>query len=144
MEDITEGLWGTRVSPSTVSNLNKKIYAKIEAWRNRRIDRGLNGVRLIIFGCLPRAHGECGGVSTQGTLPTLHFYHNVFSHVLISLVTDFAVGYAQILSMGQVDVLSRLGSFQEKASQVLGRMSQPWNSQWNLSPSQIRGIEQLG
>src|SRR3984957_14060001 len=25
-------------SPSTVSNLNKKIYAKIEAWRNRRIE----------------------------------------------------------------------------------------------------------
>ena len=33
VEDITEALWGTRVSPSTVSNLNKKIYAKIEAWR---------------------------------------------------------------------------------------------------------------
>ena len=33
-----EALWGTRVSPSTVSNLNKKIYAKIEAWRNRRIE----------------------------------------------------------------------------------------------------------
>ena len=29
---------GTRVSPSTVSNLDKKIYAKIEAWRNRRIE----------------------------------------------------------------------------------------------------------
>ena len=27
VEDITEALWGTRVSPSTVSNLNKKIYA---------------------------------------------------------------------------------------------------------------------
>ena len=26
------------VSPSTVSNLNKKIYAKIEAWRNRHIE----------------------------------------------------------------------------------------------------------
>ena len=38
VEDITEALWGTRVSPSTVSNLNKKIYAKIETWRNRRID----------------------------------------------------------------------------------------------------------
>jgi hypothetical protein len=38
MEDITEALWGTQVSPSTVSNLNKKIYAKIEAWRNRRIE----------------------------------------------------------------------------------------------------------
>ena len=38
VEDITEALWGTRVSPSTVSNLNKKIYAKIETWRNRRIE----------------------------------------------------------------------------------------------------------
>ena len=38
VEDITEALWGTRVSPSTVSNLNQKIYAKIEAWRNRRIE----------------------------------------------------------------------------------------------------------
>src|SRR5947209_16998480 len=38
VEDITEALWGTRVSPATVSNLNKKIYAKIEAWRNRRIE----------------------------------------------------------------------------------------------------------
>jgi len=37
VEDITEALWGTRVSPSTVSNLNKKIYATIEAWRNRSI-----------------------------------------------------------------------------------------------------------
>lgn len=30
VEDITEALWGTRVSRGTVSNLNKKIYAKIE------------------------------------------------------------------------------------------------------------------
>lgn len=37
VEDITEALWGTRVSPGTVSNLNKKIYAKIEAWRNAPI-----------------------------------------------------------------------------------------------------------
>jgi hypothetical protein len=38
VEDITEALWGTRVSPSTVSDLNKKIYATIEAWRNRPIE----------------------------------------------------------------------------------------------------------
>ena len=37
VEDITEALWGTRVSPSTVSDLNKKIYARIEAWRNAPI-----------------------------------------------------------------------------------------------------------
>jgi hypothetical protein len=30
VEDITEALWGTRLSPATVSNLNKKIYATIE------------------------------------------------------------------------------------------------------------------
>ena len=35
VEDITEALWGTRVSPGTVSNLNKKIYEQIEVWRNR-------------------------------------------------------------------------------------------------------------
>src|SRR6516164_3473856 len=29
VEDITEALWGTRVSPSTVSDLNKKIYVLI-------------------------------------------------------------------------------------------------------------------
>ena len=38
VEDITEALWGTRVSSGTVSNLNKKIYEQIEAWRNKPIE----------------------------------------------------------------------------------------------------------
>jgi len=38
VEDITEALWGERVSPSTVSELNQKIYTQIEAWRNRPLD----------------------------------------------------------------------------------------------------------
>jgi transposase-like protein len=38
VEDITEALWGTRVSPSTVSELNQKIYGHIESWRNRPIE----------------------------------------------------------------------------------------------------------
>jgi transposase-like protein len=38
VEDITEALWGTRVSPSTVSELNQKIYRHIDAWRNRPIE----------------------------------------------------------------------------------------------------------
>jgi transposase-like protein len=38
VEDITEALWGTKVSPSTVSELNQKVYARIEAWRNRAIE----------------------------------------------------------------------------------------------------------
>lgn len=35
VEDITEALWGTKVSAGTVSNLNKKVYGHIETWRNR-------------------------------------------------------------------------------------------------------------
>lgn len=38
VEDITQALWGTRVSPGTVSKLNQRIYETIEAWRNRPIE----------------------------------------------------------------------------------------------------------
>lgn len=38
VEDITEALWGTKVSPGTVSRLNAKIYKTIEAWRMRPIE----------------------------------------------------------------------------------------------------------
>ena len=38
VEDITEALWGTRVSSGTVSRLNQKIYRHIEAWRNRALE----------------------------------------------------------------------------------------------------------
>ena len=35
VEDITEALWGSKVSPSTISDLNKKAYVNIENWRKR-------------------------------------------------------------------------------------------------------------
>ena len=35
VEDITETLWGSRVSAGTISELNKKVYVHIEEWRNR-------------------------------------------------------------------------------------------------------------
>ena len=38
VEDITEALWGTRVSSGTVSKLNQKVYQHIEEWRNRPIE----------------------------------------------------------------------------------------------------------
>ena len=37
VEDITEALWGTKVSTGTISNLNKKAYSHIDAWRNRSL-----------------------------------------------------------------------------------------------------------
>ena len=38
VEDITEALWGSKVSPSTISELNKKAYVHIEEWRNRPLN----------------------------------------------------------------------------------------------------------
>jgi transposase-like protein len=40
VEDITEALWGTKVSPGTISELNKKAYVHIEDWRNRPLKGG--------------------------------------------------------------------------------------------------------
>jgi len=38
VEDMSEQLVGSRVSASTVSDLNQKIYQRIELWRNRQIE----------------------------------------------------------------------------------------------------------
>jgi putative transposase len=38
VEDITEALWGSRVSSGTISNLNKKVYKKIDEWLNKPIE----------------------------------------------------------------------------------------------------------
>ena len=38
VEDITEALWGSRVSPSTISGLNQKIFERVEEWRNRPLE----------------------------------------------------------------------------------------------------------
>ena len=37
VEDISEALWGSRVSASTISDLNQKAYVHIEEWRSRRL-----------------------------------------------------------------------------------------------------------
>ena len=33
VEDITKALWGSKVSPTTINELNKKTYVHIEDWR---------------------------------------------------------------------------------------------------------------
>ena len=63
VEDITEALWGTRVSPGTVSNLNKKIYAKIDEWRHRRIEGDHPYVFLDGIGMKRTWAGEVRNVS---------------------------------------------------------------------------------
>ena len=46
VEDITEALWGTKVSPGTISNLNKKVYQHIESWRNRELTESYSYVYM--------------------------------------------------------------------------------------------------
>src|SRR5258708_7068487 len=59
VEDITEALWGTRVSPSTVSDLNKKIYGTIEVLAQSS-DRGRAPV------CLSRRHRAQAQLGRRG------------------------------------------------------------------------------
>lgn len=56
VEDITQALWGTRVSPGTVSKLNQRIYETIEAWRNRPIE-GEHPFVYLDGICLKRSWG---------------------------------------------------------------------------------------
>lgn len=65
VEDITEALWGMKVSASTVSDLNEKMYQRIETWRNRRIEGEYPYVYLDGI-CLKRSWG--GEVRTVSVL----------------------------------------------------------------------------
>ncbi|MBQ7249667.1 MAG: transposase, partial [Deltaproteobacteria bacterium] len=40
LENVAEILWGNKVSPSTISELNQKAYGQIEQWRSRPLDGG--------------------------------------------------------------------------------------------------------
>ena len=39
IEDVSEILWGSSVSASTVSSLNERAFASVEEWRNRPLER---------------------------------------------------------------------------------------------------------
>jgi transposase-like protein len=79
VEDITEALWGTRVSPSTVSELNQKIYAQIEEWRQRPIEKRF--VYVYLDGVwLKRSWG--GEVRNVSVLVAIGVDEDGFRHVL--------------------------------------------------------------
>jgi transposase-like protein len=99
VEDITEALWGTRVSPSTVSELNQKIAGQIDAWRHRPIEGGhayvfLDGLWLkrswggevknvsilVAIGVNADGHREVLGV-TEGTKEDKASWQNFLRHL---------------------------------------------------------------
>ena len=83
VEDITEALWGTKVSPGTISNLNKKAYEHIEHWRNRPLTDGYPYVYVDgVF--LKRCWGE--------------EYENISILVAIGVSSD---GYREIIGAAE-------------------------------------------
>jgi len=91
VEDITEALWGTRVSSGTVSRLNQRIYAQIEAWRTKPID----GSHPYVF-----LDGLVLKRSWAGEV------RNVSVLVAIGIGTD---GYRHILGVAEGDKEDRAG-----------------------------------
>jgi len=79
VEDITQALWGTRVSAGTVSELNKKVYGRIEQWRNRRLETDYPYVYLDGI-CLKRSWG--GEVRNVSVLVAIGVAEDGFREVL--------------------------------------------------------------
>lgn len=73
VEDITEALWGSRVSSSTISELNQKIYKNIEEWRNSPLESMYPICLWMGYGS--SGHGEalssrCRSLSPSGSTRT--------------------------------------------------------------------------
>lgn len=79
VEDITEALWGTRVSSGTVSKLNQKVYQHIERWRTQPIEGEYAYVYLDGI-VLKRSWG--GEVKNVSVLAAIGVDQDGFRHVL--------------------------------------------------------------
>jgi len=79
VEDITEALWGTRVSPSTVSELNQQLYERMEKWRNEPIEGEFAYVALDGI-WLKRSWG--GEVKNVAVLVAIGVDQDGYRHVL--------------------------------------------------------------
>lgn len=84
VEDITEALWGSKVSPAAISKLNQKAYVHIEEWRNRPLQGG-NYPYVYVDGIYLRRN--CGGE-----------YENAAILVAIAVNED---GYREVLGAAE-------------------------------------------
>ena len=65
IEDVSEILWGSSVSAATVSNLNKRVFASVEKWRNRPLDRAYPHVYVNEIRLKRSWGGACGNVAVM-------------------------------------------------------------------------------
>ena len=86
IEDVSEILWGSSVSASTVSNLNEKAFEAVEAWRNRPLERAYPYV--YVDGIYLRRNKRSWGGS----------YENVAVMVAIGVNDD---GYREVIGAAE-------------------------------------------
>lgn len=79
VEDITEALWGTRVSPSAVSQLNQKLYGRIEQWRNQPI---VGKFRYVYLDGIWLKRSWAGEVKTVAVLVAIGVDEDGFRQIL--------------------------------------------------------------
>jgi putative transposase len=91
IEDVTEALWGTKVSPGTISELNKKAYGNIEKWRNRKLTGEYPFVYLDGISLKRSWGGEVRNVA-----------------ILVAIGVDHE-GYRQILGVAEGDKEDKAG-----------------------------------
>ena len=117
VEDITEALWGSKVSPSTISELNKKAYVHIEDWRNRPLQGGrypyvyVDGIYLRRWRNRPLQGGRYPYVYVDGIYLRRNWggeFENVAILVAIAVNED---GYREVLGAAE-------GMKEDKASWV--------------------------
>mgnify|MGYP000298450336 CR=1 FL=1 len=132
VEDITEALWGAKVSPSTVSDLNQKIYGKIEEWRMRPINE--EHPYVFVDGVyLKRSWG--GEVQNVSVLVAVGVNQDGYREIL---------GIAGIAGSGQRELLEAIAGLQasEKGSSIV---YQPSDGQAvNLVGKSPKAIRSLG
>ena len=83
VEDITEALWGTRVSSGTVSNLNRKVYVHIERWRNQAIE------------------GDCAYVYLDGLALKRSWGGEIKNESILAAIGVDEAGYRRILGVAE-------------------------------------------
>ena len=126
VEDITEALWGTRVSSGTVSKLNQKVYKHIEAWRTQPIEGTYAYVYLDGIVLKRSWGGEVKNVSVLAAIGV---------DLVVPEGRKYLVGVVGLVGLarplGLLDVAHRLvGPVVDRLVVVLVALATVWAFQW--------------
>ena len=158
VEDITEALWGSKVSPATISELNKKAYVHIEDWRNRPLQGGRYPYVYVDGICLRQNWG--GEFENVAVLVAIAVNENGYREVLGAaegMKEDKAswVSFFQWLRgrgldgvklvvgdkcLGMLEAVGEVfpdAKYSQKARRALGRAVHRWaRREWKINPQE--------